>query len=79
MLICHKRVASNEAAVLQACHVSDVHPSSNKAAMVHLASVCHASVVRGCVPLSSSSSLIYHFWFLKHPHSAATPHHHRRY
>ena len=24
MLICHKRVASNEAAVLQACHVSDV-------------------------------------------------------
>ena len=25
MLICHKRVASNEAAVLQACHVSDVH------------------------------------------------------
>ena len=25
MLICHKRVASNEAAVLQACHMSDVH------------------------------------------------------
>ena len=25
MLICHKRVASNEAAVLQACHVSDVY------------------------------------------------------
>ena len=25
MLIRHKRVASNEAAVLQACHVSDVH------------------------------------------------------
>ena len=25
MLICHKRVASNEAAVLQACHVSNVH------------------------------------------------------
>ena len=25
MLICQKRVASNEAAVLQACHVSDVH------------------------------------------------------
>ena len=25
MLICHKRVASNEAAVLQECHVSDVH------------------------------------------------------
>ena len=24
-LICHKRVASNEAAVLQACHVTDVH------------------------------------------------------
>ena len=40
-------------------------------------SACHASVVRGCVPLSSSSSLVYHFWFLKHHHSAATPHHHR--
>ena len=25
MLICHKLVVSNEAAVLQACHVSDVH------------------------------------------------------
>ena len=25
MLICHKRVASNEAAVLQACHMSDMH------------------------------------------------------
>ena len=25
MLLCHKRVTSNEAAVLQACHVSDVH------------------------------------------------------
>ena len=31
MLICHKRVASNEAAVLQACHMSlmsDVHATS---------------------------------------------------
>ena len=73
MLICHKRVASNEVAVLQACHVSDVH-----ATMQHIVSVCHASIVRGCVPLSSSSSLIYHFWFLKHHHSAAMPHHHRR-
>ena len=45
----------------------------------HIASVCHASVVRGCLPLSSSSSLIYHFWFLKHHHSAPTPHHHRRW
>ena len=44
----------------------------------HIIRVCHASVVRGCVPLSVSSSLIYHFWFLKHHHSAATPHHHRR-
>ena len=44
----------------------------------HIVSVCHASVVRGSVPLSSSSNLIYHFWFLKHHHSAATPHHHRR-
>ena len=76
MLICHKRVASNEAAV-QACHVSDVHPT-NWHQCSHIASVCHASVVRVCVPLSSSSSLIYHFWFLKHHHSAATPHHHRR-
>ena len=45
----------------------------------HIVSVCHASIVRGCVPLSSSSSLIYHFWFLKHYHSAATPHHHQHY
>ena len=30
MLICHKRVASNEAAILQACHVSDVHHACNK-------------------------------------------------
>ena len=43
-----------------------------------IGSVCHASPVRGCVPLSTSSILIYHFWFLKHHHSAATPHHHRR-
>ena len=28
MLICHKLVVSNEAAVLQACHVSDVHATS---------------------------------------------------
>ena len=67
MLICHKCVASNEAAVLQVCHVSDVHAKCS-----HIVSVCHASVVRGCVPLSTSSSLIYHFWFLKHHHSAAT-------
>ena len=44
----------------------------------HIASVCHASVVRGCLLLSTSSSLIYNFWSLKHDHSAATPHHHRR-
>ena len=25
MLICHKRVASNEATILQACHMSDVY------------------------------------------------------
>ena len=36
------------------------------------------SVVRGCVPVSASSSLIYHFWFLKHHHSASTHHHRRR-
>ena len=28
MLICHKLVVSNEAAILQACHVSDVHETS---------------------------------------------------
>ena len=28
MLICHKLVVSHEAAVLQACHVSDVHATS---------------------------------------------------
>ena len=41
----------------------------------NIGSGCHASVVSGCVPLSASSSFIYHFWFLKHHHSAATPHH----
>ena len=34
------------------CDMSDVHGS-----------VYHASVVRGCVPVSASTSLIYHFWF----------------
>ena len=76
MLICHKRVASNEVAVLQACLLSDVHATMQP--HCDIVSVCHASVVRGCVPLNSSSSLIYHFWFLKHHHSAATPHHHWR-
>ena len=45
----------------------------------NIGSVCHASVVRGYVPLSASSSLFYHFWFLKHHHSAATPHQHNRW
>ena len=44
----------------------------------NIGSVYHASAVRGCVPVSTSSSLIYHFWFLKHHHPAATHHHHRR-
>ena len=30
------------------------------------------------VPVTASSSLIYHSWFLKHHHSVATHHHHRR-
>ena len=47
--------------------------------LLSVGSICHANVVRGCVPLSASSSLIYHFWFLKHHHSAATPHHHNRW
>ena len=33
---------------------------------------------RGCVPVSATSSLLYHFSFLKHNHSAASHHHHRR-
>ena len=42
-----------------------------------IGSVYHASVMRGCVPLSASSSLTYyHCWSLKHHHSAATRHHH---
>ena len=45
----------------------------------NIGSVCHASVMRGFVPLSASSSLIYRFWFLKQHHSAATPHHHNRW
>ena len=45
----------------------------------HRQRVSCCSVVRGCVPLSASSSLIYHFWFLKHHHSAARHHHHRRW
>ena len=43
----------------------------------NIGSVYHASVVRGCVPVSASSSLIYHFSFVKHHHSAARHHHHR--
>ena len=74
MLICHKLVISNEAAGLQACHMSDAHATGS-----NLGSVCHDSVVRDCVPLSASFSLIYHFWFLKHHHSAAQHHHHRRW
>ena len=73
MLICHKLVASNEAAVLQACHVSDVHATMQPHRR------CQSCQRRErYVPLSSSPSLIYHFWFLKHHHSAATHHHHRR-
>ena len=71
MFICHKLGVSNEAAVLQACHMSDSRACS-------IGSVYHASVVRGCVPVSAASSLIYHFWFLKHHYSAAARHDHRR-
>ena len=74
MLICHKLVVLNEAAVLQACHVSDVHAWVER----YIGSVYHSSVVSDCVPLSASSSLIYNFWSLKHHHSAATHHHHHR-
>ena len=67
MLICYKLEWSGGTAsmsyVRRACNIGSVY---------------HVSVVRGCVPVSISSSLIYHCWFLKHHHSAATPHHHRR-
>ena len=52
--------------------------SSGTASMSYLRRACsigsvfHASVMRGCVLVSASSSLIYHFWFLKHHHSAMT-------
>ena len=88
MLICHKRVSSNKIALLKACHMSNVNAFNILMQQCsHIGSVCHASVVRDCVPLSASSSLIYHFWFLKHHHSAGTHqslctlgthHHHRR-
>ena len=67
MLIYHKRVASNETAVLQACHMADVHATMQPHRQC--ASACYASVVKGCVPLNASFRLIYHFWFLKHHHS----------
>ena len=80
MLICHKRVASNEAAVLQACHVSDVHATMQP----HR----HSSVtvwVRQCLScqrrdrLCAAELIIQSY--LKHHHSgdsAATPLRHRR-
>ena len=73
MFIGHKRVVSNEAAVLQACHVSDVH-----ATMQPHRQCLSCQRRERLVLLSSSASFIYHFWFLKHHHSAATPQHHRR-
>ena len=71
MLSFHKLVVSNEAAGLQTCHMSDAHATGS-----NLGSVSHAS---SYVPLSASTSLIYHFWFLKHHHSAVRHHHHRRW
>ena len=44
----------------------------------NIGSVYHASIVRGCVPVSTLSSLISHFWFLKHHHPLAMHRHHRR-
>ena len=72
MLICHKLGASNESADGGTASISYVTPACS------IGSVDHASVVRGCLPVSASSSLIYHFWFLKHHHSAATRHDHHR-
>ena len=53
MLICHKRVASNEAAVLQACHVSDVH------VIMQPHSQCHHA--RGTVRLCAAECIIQSF------------------
>ena len=73
MLISHKRVASNEAAVLQLCHVSDVHATMQP----HCQCLSCQRRERLCAA-EALSSLIYYFWFLKHHHSAPTPHHHLR-
>ena len=77
MLICHKLHISSGAAVLQSkSYVRRASPCMQQSI---IGSDCHASVVRGCVPLSASASLIYHFWSLKHHHSAAQHHYHRRW
>ena len=78
MLICHKLNVSSWAVVLQ--NMSYVRCASRSITLHStIGSDCHASVVRGCVPLSASSSLIYHFWSLKHHHSVARHHYHRRW
>ena len=45
MLICHKLVVSNEAAVLQACHVSESVGRACNIYDLYFGSVCHARVV----------------------------------
>ena len=56
MLICHKRVASNEAPVLQACHVSDVHatmkPHRQCLSCQHREMLCAAErIIQSYLPL----------------------------
>ena len=72
MLICHKRVASNEAAVLQACHMSDVHATMQQhwqcLSCQRRERLCAIErIIQSYLPLLVS----------KHNHSAAMHHHHR--
>ena len=61
MLIFHKRVASNEAAVLQACHVSYVHatmqPHRQCLSCLHCERLCAAELImQSYLPLNSGFS-----------------------
>ena len=67
MLICHELVVSNEAAALQACHVSYMHGTSAVSTMPARLSAAGRLL-----------QLMVHLWSLKHHHSAATHHHHYR-
>ena len=80
MLICHKLVVSNEAAVLQACHVSDVHATSAVwccSVMLH-----NYMLIMPCQRrerLCAAERLIQSYLSLEQHQSAATPHHHNHW